>query len=112
MRTRKKGDRIAVAGGSKKIQDFFVDEKVPKLHRDNMLLLAKGSDVLWVLPSKYFAKESLAEKGRFSERYKVSDKCVSIGSISRESNGKNDCEEPEKEQCPNHENKVIILEKL
>lgn len=96
LRTRKKGDRISVAGGSKKIQDFLVDEKVPKLHRDEMLLLARGSDVLWVLPSKYFARENLAEKGRFSERYKV---------------GRH-CEETEKEQCLNHENKVIILEKL
>lgn len=96
LRTRKKGDRIAVAGGSKKIQDFFVDEKVPKLHRDNMLLLAKGSDILWILPSEYFARKTLAEKGRFSERYKVGRYC----------------EELEKEKCPNHENRVIILEKL
>lgn len=72
VRTRKEGDRISVAGGSKKIKDFFIDEKVPKLHRDEMLLLAKGSDVLWVLPSEHFAKEPLKSKGKFSQGYKAS----------------------------------------
>lgn len=71
IRTRKQGDYIVTAAGRKKIQDFFVDEKVPKQYRDEMLLLAKGSQVLWVMPSEHFAKENLRKKGRFSANFRV-----------------------------------------
>ncbi|MBR5516928.1 MAG: tRNA lysidine(34) synthetase TilS [Firmicutes bacterium] len=72
LRTRKPGDKINTGNGTKKIQDFFVDQKVPKVYRDDIMLLAKGSDVLWVLPSKHFTSENMAKKGRFSARYRVS----------------------------------------
>ena len=72
IRTRKQGDRIALKNGSKKLQDFFVDQKVPKHYRDKLLVLAKGSEVLWVLPSEVFSQENMRLKGRFSSRYAVS----------------------------------------
>jgi tRNA(Ile)-lysidine synthase len=72
IRTRKQGDVIALAHGNKKLQDFFVDEKVPKINRDKWPILAKGSDVLWVLPSTLAEENSkLSPKGRFSSKYKV-----------------------------------------
>lgn len=73
LRTRKEGDRIKIESGTKTIKNFFVDEKIPKLWRDQMLLLTKGSEVLWVLPSEYFAKENLRQKGRFSADFKGTD---------------------------------------
>jgi tRNA(Ile)-lysidine synthase len=73
VRTRKPGDKINTGNGTKKIQDFFVDQKVPKHSRDSILLLAKGSDVLWVIPSEEFPSENMRHKGRFSADYKVTD---------------------------------------
>ena len=72
VRTRKAGDRINTGNGTKKIQDFFVDQKVPKIHRENILLLAKGSEILWILPNEHFKSETMAQKGRFSADYRVS----------------------------------------
>lgn len=71
VRTRKPGDVIKTESGTKKIQDFFVDQKVPKHCRDQVKLLAKGSRILWVLPSEDFLSEGMRQKGRFSAEYKV-----------------------------------------
>lgn len=51
LRVRKPGDYIHPKGmkGSKKIKDFFIDEKIPKRLRDNSLLLAKGEEVLRII---------------------------------------------------------------
>ncbi len=67
LRTRKAGDRIKLGNGSKKLQDYFVDQKVPKFYRDEVLLLTKGSNVLWIIPSEN-------NKGRFSAEYRVDEK--------------------------------------
>lgn len=71
IRTRKAGDIINTGNGNKKLQDFFVDQKVPKHCRDNIKLLAKGSKVLWILPSENFSSDIMRKKGRFSAEYKV-----------------------------------------
>jgi len=52
LRTRLRGDRFCPAGmggRSKKLQDFFVDEKVPRRKRDTVPLLVSGDAVLWVV---------------------------------------------------------------
>lgn len=71
IRTRRKGDYIALKGGKKKIQDFFVDCKVPKIYRDRIQLLALGNRILWVMPSPFFAEEAYRSKGRFSADFAV-----------------------------------------
>lgn len=50
LRTRRPGDRIRLSGmeGSKKLQDFFVDKKVPKEVRDQIPLFCAGQNVLWI----------------------------------------------------------------
>jgi tRNA(Ile)-lysidine synthase len=51
VRTRLRGDRFCpagMAGRSKKLQDYFVDEKLPRRKRDAVPLLVSGDDVLWV----------------------------------------------------------------
>ena len=50
VRTRKPGDRIAIKGGSKKLSDFFIDEKIPKSERDKTPVLCDGNGVVWVMP--------------------------------------------------------------
>jgi len=52
LRSRRPGDRFhpaGMGGRSKKLQDYFVDEKVPTRKRDAVPLLVSGSDILWVL---------------------------------------------------------------
>lgn len=74
LRTRREGDYLPIRGGRKKLQDFFVDSKIPKNQRDEILLLACGSHVLWILPSPIFETPVLRQKGRFSAEAKVDGK--------------------------------------
>jgi tRNA(Ile)-lysidine synthase len=51
VRTRRPGDRLAPVGlgGHKKLQDLFVDRKVPRLERDGVPLVVDGNDrIIWV----------------------------------------------------------------
>jgi len=50
-RNRHSGDWFCPAGmggNRKKLQDYFVDEKVPRRMRDTVALLCSGEDILWV----------------------------------------------------------------
>ena len=50
VRSRLPGDRISPIGlrGSKKLQDLFVDEKVPEHLRDQIPVFTCGDEVVWV----------------------------------------------------------------
>lgn len=73
IRKRGAGDYLKFKTGTKKLQDFLVDEKVPKMAREHLLFLAVDKEILWVLPSKSFEKRALREKGRFSGKYTVEE---------------------------------------
>ena len=73
LRTRQEGDYLPMKRGTKKIQDLLVDSKVMKRARDSILMVAIGSEILWILPSKYFAGKNEQEKGRFSPKYHITD---------------------------------------
>lgn len=49
VRARRAGDRIQPHGmrGQKKLQDYYVDKKIARRHRDAAPLIAHGRDVLW-----------------------------------------------------------------
>ncbi|NLJ33833.1 MAG: tRNA lysidine(34) synthetase TilS [Firmicutes bacterium] len=52
VRSRRPGDRFYPLGlaGSKKLKDFFIDEKVPRAQRDQIPLLTSGDDIIvWVM---------------------------------------------------------------
>lgn len=51
VRTRQPGDRIFPVGmdGSKKLQDLFVDLKVPRPDRDRVPIVVAGDRVVWVV---------------------------------------------------------------
>ena len=72
VRTRRPNDYIAIdsMGRKKKLQDYFVNEKIPAEERDNILLLADGNHVLWVIGY------------RISEDVKVTDSTKEILYIS------------------------------
>jgi len=50
IRTRRPGDRIRPFGmnGSRKLQDYLTDRKIPEPFRDRIPLLCRGEEVLWV----------------------------------------------------------------
>jgi len=72
IRTRKAGDFIQIGhdGGSKKLKDYFIDQKIPKENRANMLLVADGNHIMWILGDMV--------SGRMSEKYKVDEKTKRI----------------------------------
>jgi len=49
VRGRRPGDRIQPRGmrGHKKLQDYYVDKKIPRRERDAAPVIACGADVLW-----------------------------------------------------------------
>lgn len=51
IRAREKGDFFCPSrfGRKKKIQDFFVDEKIPREERDAVPLICSRNDIIWVL---------------------------------------------------------------
>ena len=51
IRSRRPGDRFMPLGMSdnKKLQDFFVDQKVPRMERDSVPLLVAGDEIAWVI---------------------------------------------------------------
>jgi tRNA(Ile)-lysidine synthase len=60
VRTRQNGDYITLSGGGRKtVTRFMIDEKIPKEKRDQILLLADGHHILWIIGY------------RISEYYKV-----------------------------------------
>lgn len=63
LRTRSCGDYLEINRdhGRKSLQDYMVNEKIPKEERDRVPLLAEGSHILWVLGK------------RISEYYKVTE---------------------------------------
>ena len=51
VRRRRNGDRFTPLGmsGSKKIQDFLTDAKVPRNHRDSIPILLAGDKIIWIV---------------------------------------------------------------
>lgn len=71
LRSRKDGDIISTkAGTHKKLNDYFISEKIPKEERDRIPLLAIGKEILWVFHY------------RMNEEYKVTEKTKNIVGIT------------------------------
>lgn len=65
LRSRQPGDYIRLRKGRKKIQDFFVDCKIPKEQRAHIPLVAAGSEILWIIS----LEGGTLERHRFSQQY-------------------------------------------
>lgn len=69
--TREPGDTIAIGGGKrKKIQDYFVDRKIPRDERGQVQLVKIGSHVLWITP--------YGDKGRFCSDFKLCENTKNV----------------------------------
>jgi tRNA(Ile)-lysidine synthase len=64
VRMRQKGDYFYPSGFGrrKKLQDFFVDNKIPRDERDNIPIMVSGKEIIWVVGH------------RMDERFKATDK--------------------------------------
>lgn len=74
VRGRRAGDRMRLRAGSRKLQDVFVDLKVPRRMRDAVPVIAVGGDVLWTP----FAS---AVDGREGERFDVVARPLPSGEV-------------------------------
>ena len=63
LRTRQQGDYLTIdaAMHTKSVKEYMINEKIPKMQRDSMHLLADGAHILWI-PGY-----------RISQRYKVDE---------------------------------------
>ncbi|MCL2387376.1 MAG: tRNA lysidine(34) synthetase TilS [Defluviitaleaceae bacterium] len=66
LRTRQAGDKITLKAGNrlftKKLQDFFTDEKIAKSRRDSIPLLTHGNDILWIVPYRANAEYEVCDE--------------------------------------------------
>jgi len=65
LRNRKDGDRMSLAVGTKKVKDIFIDQKIPKFDRDNLILLADKEKVLWIPKIKKSHQDKTTSKKLF-----------------------------------------------
>ncbi|UWO26926.1 tRNA lysidine(34) synthetase TilS [Marvinbryantia formatexigens DSM 14469] len=84
IRTRRPGDYIVInrQGGKKKLKEYLIEEKIPAGQRNHILLLAQGSEILWVIGH------------RVSEAYRVSPetkRILEIRRIGENYGGENQC---------------------
>ncbi|MBZ4664428.1 MAG: tilS [Caloramator sp.] len=80
VRSRKAGDYIILSGvgGKKKLKDFFIDKKVPRDKRNNIPLIAKGSEIVWIIGM------------RENNLYRIDDKTKKILEIRFERGAENE----------------------
>ena len=66
IRNRQEGDRLVVnaQGGSRKLKDYLIDEKVPREERDGIPLLAAGGQILWVVGYRISEEAKVTEQTR------------------------------------------------
>ena len=63
IRTRQAGDYLIVDsdGHKKRLKEYFINEKIPSDKRDEILLLAQGDKVLWVIGGRIGADTKVDE---------------------------------------------------
>lgn len=49
VRNRRPGDRIRLRSGTKKLQDFFIDRKIPRERRDVIPLICDENALIWIV---------------------------------------------------------------
>lgn len=79
LRSRHPGDYLTNAGGGhKKLKDYLIDLKIPREKRDQCILLADGSHIMWVVGM------------RISEEYKVTEETGRVLKVQMITDGGNE----------------------
>ncbi len=73
VRSRMKGDFFYPLGfgKKKKIQDFFVDQKIPRDERDRVPLILSGDDIIWVVGYRGDERFKITENTKSTVRLEV-----------------------------------------
>jgi tRNA(Ile)-lysidine synthase len=63
IRTRREGDVFKPynSNGTKKLKEYFIDNKISRELRDNIPLVAKGSEIIWIIGYKISDKFKVTE---------------------------------------------------
>ncbi|HJB47454.1 MAG TPA: tRNA lysidine(34) synthetase TilS [Candidatus Mediterraneibacter surreyensis] len=79
VRTRRSGDYLTVdeKGSRQKLKSYFINEKVPRRERERLVLIADGSEIVWI-PGV-----------RMSKRYQVGDNTETVLEIKITEDKKN-----------------------
>lgn len=74
LRNPREGDFIILdkSGHRKKLNRYFIDQKIPASQRKEQLVLAEGSNVLWVIP------------GRIGADYKITESTTKVLVVTKE----------------------------
>lgn len=64
IRNRRNGDRINPEGmkGTKKLKDYFIDEKIPREQREVIPVVADGQEIIWIIGKRYSEKHRITEQ--------------------------------------------------
>jgi len=64
IRNRRNGDWIKPDGmkGTKKLKDFFIDEKIPREQRDIIPVIADGQEIIWIIGKRHSEKYKITEE--------------------------------------------------
>lgn len=75
LRTRLPGDGIRLPGmkGNKKLQDFFVDQKIPREQRDRIPMLAVGNRVLLIIGDELSNRGTGLDRSRSEEGFDLTE---------------------------------------
>jgi len=73
VRNRRRGDRFEPLGlgGTKKLQDLFVDEKIPREERDEIPLLCDQEGILWVVGLRLSERAKVTQSTRRTLRVRA-----------------------------------------
>ncbi|MBC8076263.1 MAG: tRNA lysidine(34) synthetase TilS, partial [Chloroflexales bacterium] len=61
LRARQRGDRMRLAGGTRSLQNLFVDQKLPRALRDRWPLLVSPVGIAWVIGLRVDTRLSAGE---------------------------------------------------
>ncbi|MGI6007538.1 MAG: tRNA lysidine(34) synthetase TilS [Ruminococcus sp.] len=85
VRTRLPGDYIVIneSGGRKKLKDYFIDQKIPREERDRVLLVADGSEIVWIVGYRLSQNYMVEEHTRHILRMEIKGGTVHEGENQR-----------------------------
>ena len=75
LRAREAGDYLVVdaSGGTKKLKDYYIDEKVPRSERDEIPVRASGDEVIWVIGRRISESAKVTEETKTILEVRASD---------------------------------------